>query len=126
MPRDLTKLISEFQHIEIRSNEDIEKYEKLIRAIGSEIYLLMHFHADEIEAALSRYKGKWYTFGWEAKARARMVAVRLRIGAEAAKAMAVAGVKMHAAFHRHFVEPERMAKQRSTKSKSTSFNINVD
>lgn len=126
MARDLVKLVETFQDIELRNNEDIHQYEQLARAIGSELYLLMHFHADELEARLSRYTGKWYTFGVTSKARARLVSARLRIGAEGFKAAAVAGVKMHSAFVRHFVDPERIAKQRSEHVKGGDFDLNVD
>ena len=123
---DLVKLVQAFEDIEFRSNEDISKYARICRAIGAELYLRQHFHASEIESRLSRYRGKWYHFGVTSKVKARLVAARLRIGAEGAKAFGVSGVKMHAAFEKHFVLPEREAKQRARHARTRGFDVNVD
>ena len=124
---DLIKLVQAFEDIEFRSNEDISKYSRITRAIGAEMYLRMSFHASELEARLGKYKGKWYHFGVSSRVRARLVAARLRIGAEGFKAAGVAGVKMHAAFEKHFVAPERAAKSKARHSKSRApFDVHVD
>ena len=125
---DLGKLVREFERIEFLTNEDVDRYCRISRAIGAELYLRMHFHASELEARLSRYKGKWYHFGVSSRVRARLVAARLRIGAEGFKAAGVAGVKMHAAFQRHFVEPERNARRasRHVRTRAKTFDVKVD
>jgi hypothetical protein len=126
MARDLIKLVQQFDAIEFASNEDLKKYAKLLRDLGAELYLRTHFHASEIEAKLSRYKGKWYHFGVVSRVRARLVSARLRIGAEGVKAWAVSGIKMHAAFEKHFVAPERAARAKAKHAKDPrGFEIKV-
>jgi hypothetical protein len=124
MRSDLPKLVQEFMNFEFTSNKDVARYAKLVRTIGAELYLHTHFHASEVEAKLSRYKGRWYHFGITAKVKARLVAARLRIGAEACKAWGVCGIKMAAAFEKHFVAPERAAKNGSNKKKAP-FQVHV-
>jgi hypothetical protein len=124
---DLAKLVQAFEDIEFRSNEDIAKYSRITRAIGAELYLRMSFHAAELEARLGKYRGRWYHFGVSSRVRARLVGARLRIGAEGFKAAGVAGVKMHAAFEKHFVQPEREAKGKARHAKARAgFDVNVD
>jgi hypothetical protein len=125
MRDDLPKLVRQFTQFEFNNNEDVKRYAKLVRTIGAELYLHTHFHASEVEAKLSRYRGRWYQFGMGAKVRARLVAARLRIGAEACKAWGVSGIKMHAAFEKHFVAPERTAKQAASRKRTGAFSVNV-
>jgi hypothetical protein len=111
MAGDLVKLVQAFENIELRTDKDIKQYARLARAIGFEMYVRTHFHADELQSSLRRYKGRWYHFGLSTRWRSRLVASRLRIGAEGFKAAGIGGVQMAAAFERHFVQPEREARR---------------
>jgi hypothetical protein len=124
--KDLIKLVQAFEDIEFRSNADVVRYSRITRAIGAELYLRMNFHAAELEARLGKYKGRWYHFGITSRVRARLVAARLKIGAEGFKAAGVAGVKMAAAFEKHFVQPEREARRSRKRTRAGGFTVDVD
>lgn len=119
--QNLQKLMS----MEIRNDKDIDLYTRRLKAVGSDLYLRIGMDADFIQARLSQYKGRWFEFGLGAKIRAKLVAAHLRVGAEAFKTGAVGAIKMNAAFRKHFVEPEREAKQAKHRS-SKSFTIQGD
>lgn len=108
---------------EFQTDKDIREYTKLIRKMSQELHLRVGMDADVIQAILSEYKGKWYTFGVQSKVKARIVAAHLKVGAEAAKLLGVSAVKMAAAFDKHFVKPEHDARRSSSRSKRKPFNI---
>ncbi|MFI8258885.1 hypothetical protein [Streptomyces filamentosus] len=105
------RMIYLVERIELRSDRDIVALCKAINRLGRELHLILGMRAEEVQGVLSTYKGKWYQFGAGSKVRARLVAAHLRVGAEAAKALGVAALKCAHAFDRHFVAPEREAKQ---------------
>lgn len=124
---DLVKLIQQFQNAELMTSKDVIAYGKLLRQIGNELYLQSYFRADELEAALKNYKGKWYHFGASTRIRAKLVTAHLRIGADGVAAWALSGVKMTHSFHKHFVGPERHARGQARKPKTKSnFEIFTD
>ncbi|MGV0101237.1 hypothetical protein [Streptomyces californicus] len=106
------QLIHAIERIEFRSERDIVAVAKAINHLGRELHLILGMRAEEINGVLSTYKGKWYTFGASSRVKARLVSAHLKVSAEAAKALGVGGLKMAHAFDRHFVRPEREAKQR--------------
>ncbi|MFF6794554.1 hypothetical protein ACFY9C_36425 [Streptomyces filamentosus] len=105
------RMIYLVERIELRSDRDIVALCKAINRLGRELHLILGMRAEEVQGVLSTYKGKWYAFGASSRVRARLVAAHLRVGAEAAKALGVAALKCAHAFDRHFVAPEREAKQ---------------
>ncbi|MGW3378412.1 hypothetical protein [Streptomyces hydrogenans] len=116
------RMIYMVERIELRNDRDIVALCKAINRLGRELHLILGMRAEEVQGVLSTYKGAWYTFGASSRVRARLVAAHLRVGAEAAKALGVAALKTAHAFDRHFVQPEREAKQQArgkTKPKPT-------
>ncbi|MFJ3099605.1 hypothetical protein [Streptomyces hydrogenans] len=116
------RMIYLVEKIELRSDRDIVALCKAINYLGRELHLILGMRAEEVQGVLSTYKGAWYTFGASSKVRARLVAAHLRVSAEAAKALGVAALKTAHAFDRHFVQPEREARQQArgkTKPKPT-------
>ncbi|MFI8515355.1 hypothetical protein ACIGHB_29925 [Streptomyces sp. NPDC085460] len=107
------RMIYLIERIELRSDKDIVALCRAINRLGRELHLILGMRAEEVQGVLSTYRGKWYTFGASSRVRARLVAAHLRVGAEAAKALGVAALKTAHAFDRHFVAPEREAKQRA-------------
>lgn len=127
MSSNLPRLVAELERIEFNSDKDIDRYTRLIKAIGTELYLRAGLDAEVLQATLGRYKGRWYLFGVDVKVRAKLVAAHLKISAEAAKAYAVGAIRMHAAFRRHFVEPEQEAKRKARHAKGKgNFRIGED
>lgn len=126
MRDDLPGLMRQLENVEFRSNKDITAYGRLTRNIGEELYLRMHFQASDLEARLKHYKGKWYHFGVSSRVKAKIVSAHLRIGAEAAKAWGIAGVKMTASFDKHFAAPERAARGAKPKRPKSDFSIDDD
>ena len=106
------RLIHAVEQIEIRNNKDILALAKAINLLGRELHLILGMRAEEINAVLSQYKGRWYTFGASSRVKARLVSAHLKVSAEAAKALGVGALKMAHAFNRHFVLPEQEAKSR--------------
>lgn len=121
----LSALITRLEKIEFRTDKDLYEYARILRAIGLELNLRVAMDADVVSAILSQYKGKWYTFGLQSKVRGKLVGAHLRVGAQAARTMGLAGVKMYASFIRHFVQPEIEAekKAREGKGKAKGFAI---
>ncbi|MGW3304696.1 hypothetical protein [Streptomyces rubiginosohelvolus] len=119
------RLIHLVERIEIRSDKDILALAKAINHLGRELHLILGMRAEEINGVLSTYKGKWYTFGASSRVKARLVSAHLKVSGEAAKALGVGALKMAAAFDRHFVKPEREARQRrnGTRPARKSFSI---
>ncbi|MFE3124025.1 hypothetical protein ACFXHD_11460 [Streptomyces hydrogenans] len=107
------RMIYMVERIELRSDRDIVALCKAINRLGRELHLILGMRAEEVQGALSTYKGAWYTFGASSRVRARLVAAHLRVSAEAAKALGVGALKCAHAFDRHFVQPEREAKQQA-------------
>ncbi|MEU8883875.1 hypothetical protein [Streptomyces hydrogenans] len=107
------RMIYLVERIELRSDKDIVALCRAINRLGRELHLILGMRAEEVQGVLSTYKGRWYHFGASNRVRARLVAAHLRVGAEAAKALGVAALKTAHAFDRHFVAPEREAKQRA-------------
>ncbi|WP_329039920.1 hypothetical protein OIE71_34780 (plasmid) [Streptomyces sp. NBC_01725] len=106
------RLIYMVERIELRNDRDILALAKAINHLGRELHLILGMRAEEVNGVLSTYKGKWYFFGASSKIKARLVSAHLKVSAEAAKALGVGSLKMAHAFNRHFVVPEREAKQR--------------
>jgi hypothetical protein len=118
------RLIHLVERIEIRNDKDILAMAKAINHLGRELHLILGMRAEEINGVLSTYKGKWYTFGASSRIKARLVSAHLKVSAEAAKALGVGALKMAHAFDRHFVKPEREARQRrSGKTSRREFSI---
>ncbi|MFD4392582.1 hypothetical protein [Streptomyces sp. NPDC058495] len=119
------RMIHLVERIELRSDKDIVNLCRAINRLGRELHLILGMRAEEVQGVLSTYKGKWYHFGASNRVRARLVAAHLRVGAEAARALGVAALKTAHAFDRHFVAPEREAKQRARGEtpKKKSFTI---
>lgn len=121
------RMIYAVERIEIRSDRDILALAKAINHLGRELHLILGMRAEEINGVLSTYKGKWYTFGASSRVKARLVSAHLKVSAEAAKALGVGALKMAHAFNRHFVVPEREAKQRRQGGKARrEFTIGGD
>ncbi|MFH9959714.1 hypothetical protein ACH4OX_36675 [Streptomyces roseolus] len=110
------RMIYMIERIELRSDRDIVALCKAINRLGRELHLILGMRAEEVQGVLSTYKGAWYTFGASSRVRARLVAAHLRVAAEAAKALGVAALKTAHAFDRHFVAPEREARQQARKT----------
>ncbi|EST17896.1 hypothetical protein [Streptomyces niveus] len=108
------RLIYAIERIELRSDRDILALARAINHLGRELHLILGMRAEEVNGVLSTYKGKWYTFGASSRIKARLVSAHLKVSGEAAKALGVGALKMAHAFNRHFVVPEREAKQRRT------------
>ncbi|WP_185993064.1 hypothetical protein [Streptomyces sp. 130] len=106
------RLIYAIERIEFRSDRDILALAKAINHLGRELHLILGMRAEELNGVLSTYKGKWYTFGASSRVKARLVSAHLKVSAEAAKALGVGSLKMAHAFNRHFVQPEREARQK--------------
>ncbi|MGW3077875.1 hypothetical protein [Kitasatospora sp. NPDC001132] len=113
---NLVRLVHQLERIEFTTDRDLFLYAKTLRAIGLELHMRIGMDADVVAAVLSQYKGKWYTFGLESKVRGKLVGAHLRAGSEAAKIVGLAGVKMYAAFVRHFVKPETEAAERARRN----------
>ncbi|MER7901341.1 hypothetical protein ABTX62_36150 [Streptomyces sp. NPDC096046] len=121
------RLIYAVERIEIKGSKDILALAKAINHLGRELHLILGMRAEEINGVLSTHKGKWYTFGASSRVKARLVSAHLKVSAEAAKALGVGALKMAHAFNRHFIVPEREAKQRrTTKTARREFNMEVD
>ncbi|MFE9341301.1 hypothetical protein [Streptomyces sp. NPDC007063] len=118
-------LWAKLEKLEFRTDRDLYEYARILRAIGLELNMRVAMDADVVAAILSQYKGKWYTFGMQSKVRGKLVGAHLRVGASAAKTVGLAGVKMYAAFVRHFIQPEIEAekKAREGKGKKPGFSI---
>lgn len=114
---DLVKLIQQLEKIEFRTDRDLYRYARILRAIGLELYMRVGMDADMVTAILGQYKGKWYTFGLQSKLRAKLVGAHLRGGASAAKVLGLSGVKMYASFVKHFIKPEQEAEAEARKGK---------
>ncbi|MFF8618519.1 hypothetical protein [Streptomyces sp. NPDC015350] len=111
------RLIYMVERIELRNDKDILALGKAINHLGRELHLILGMRAEEIEGVLSTYKGKWYTFGAGSRVKAKLVSAHLKVSAEAAKALGVGALKMSHAFDRHFVKPEREARERKQGTK---------
>ncbi|MFJ3819270.1 hypothetical protein [Streptomyces sp. NPDC090056] len=120
------RMIYAIERIEIRSNRDIVALAKAINHLGRELHLILGMRAEEVNGVLSTYKGSWYTFGASSRVKARLVSAHLKVSAEAAKALGVGALKMAAAFDRHFVQPEREAKNARKAPKRREFTIEGD
>ncbi|MFB7032110.1 MULTISPECIES: hypothetical protein [unclassified Streptomyces] len=120
------RLIYMVERIEIRSNRDIVALARAINHLGRELHLILGMRAEEINGVLSTYKGSWYTFGASSRVKARLVSAHLKVSAEAAKALGVGALKMASAFDRHFVQPEREAKNARKAPKRREFTIEGD
>ncbi|MEG8275753.1 hypothetical protein [Streptomyces sp. AHA2] len=105
-------MISAIERIEFRGAKDILDCAKAVNRLGRELHFILAMRAEEIQAVLSTHKGTWYTFGAQSRIRARLVAMHLKVSAEAAKALGVGSLKMAHAFDRHFVKPEQEAKRK--------------
>lgn len=112
------RLIYAVERIEIRNDKDILALARAINHLGRELHLILGMRAEEINGALSTYKGKWYTFGASSRVKARLVSAHLKVSAEAAKALGVGALKMAHAFNRHFVKPEQEAKAKRNGQKT--------
>ncbi|MEU4352816.1 hypothetical protein [Streptomyces sp. NPDC023838] len=118
------RMIYAIERIEIRSDKDILALAKAINYLGRELHLILGMRAEEVQGVLSTYKGQWFTFGASSRIRARLVAAHLKVSAEAARALGVGALKFAFAFDRHFVRPEREARQRrTTKTTRPTFTI---
>jgi hypothetical protein len=111
-------MIATIERIEFKSEKDILALAKAVNRLGRELHFILGMRAEEIQAVLSTYKGKWYTFGASSRVKARLVAMHLKVSAEAAKALGVGALKMAYAFDRHFVKPEQEAKKRRNGQKA--------
>ncbi|MDN5380663.1 MULTISPECIES: hypothetical protein [Streptomyces] len=121
------RLIHAIERIEFRSDKDILALAKAVNHLGRELYLILGMRAEELNGVLSQYKGRWYTFGAQSRIKARLVSAHLKVSAEAAKALGVGALKMAHAFDRHFVKPEREARQqRGGKHARPTFTIGED
>ena len=107
------RLIHAIERIEIASDKDVLALAKAINHLGRELHLILGMRADELQGVLSQYQGKWYTFGAASRVKSRLVAAHLKVSAEAAKALGVGALKMAHSFDRHFVKPEREARQKA-------------
>lgn len=116
-PSNLAAMFSKLEKIEFKTDRDLYEYARVLRAIGLELSMRVAMDADFVSAILSQYKGKWYTFGLESKARGKLVGAHLRVGAMAARTLGLAGVKMYAAFVRHFIQPEIEAEKKAREGK---------
>lgn len=113
----LSKYIAELEKIEFNSDKDIDRYAKTLKRVSRELHQRIGMDADMLGATLGQYKGRWYEFGLGSKARGRLVAAHLRVSAEAVRACGVGAAKMHGAFRKHFVEPERQARAAQERSR---------
>lgn len=117
-------MISAIERIEFRGAKDIMDCAKAVNRLGRELHFILSMRAEEIQAVLSTHKGTWYTFGASSRVRARLVAMHLKVSAEAAKALGVGALKMAHAFDRHFVKPEQEAKRKKNGQKGRrEFNM---
>jgi hypothetical protein len=105
-------MIRAIERIEFRNEKDIMALAKAVNRLGRELHFILGMRAEEVQAVLSTYKGKWYTFGASSRVKARLVAMHLKVSAEAAKALGVGALKMAHAFDRHFIKPEQEAKRK--------------
>jgi hypothetical protein len=110
-------MVSAIERIEFRGPKDILDCAKAVNRLGRELHFILAMRAEEIQAVLSTHKGTWYTFGAQSRIRARLVAMHLKVSAEAAKALGVGALKMAHAFDRHFVKPEQEAKRKKNGQK---------
>lgn len=121
------QLIYAIEKLEFRSNKDIVALAKAINHLGRELHLILGMRAEELQGVLATYKSPWYTLGSGSKIKARLVAAHLKVSAEAAKALGVGALKMAYAFDRHFVKPEREARQKkNNQPKKPAFEIVED
>jgi hypothetical protein len=111
-------MISVIERIEFRNEKDIIACAKAVNRLGRELHFILSMRAEEIQGVLSTYKGAWYTFGASSRVRARLVAMHLKVSAEAAKALGVGALKMAHAFDRHFIKPEQDAKRKKNGQKT--------
>lgn len=117
-------LIAAIERIEFRNEKDILELAKAVNRLGRELHFIIGMRAEEVQGVLSTYKGKWYTFGASSRVKARLVAMHLKVSAEAAKALGVGALKMAHAFDRHFIKPEQEAKRkRNGKTARREFTI---
>jgi hypothetical protein len=105
-------MLAVIERIEFRGPKDILACAKAVNRLGRELHFILSMRAEEIQAVLSKHKGTWYTFGASSRIKARLVAMHLKVSAEAAKALGVGALKMAHAFDRHFVKPEQEAKRK--------------
>lgn len=110
-------MISAIERIEFRGAKDIMACAKAVNRLGRELHFILSMRAEEIQAVLSTHKGTWYVFGADVRIKARLVAMHLKVSAEAAKALGVGALKMAHAFDRHFVKPEQEAKRKKNGQK---------
>lgn len=112
------------ERVEFRGPKDIIACAKAVNLLGRELHFILSMRAEEIQAVLSTHKGTWYTFGASSRVKARLVAMHLKVSAEAAKALGVGALKMAHAFDRHFIKPEQEAKRKkSGKSNRREFSM---
>lgn len=120
-------LIHAIERIEFRSEKDILALAKAVNRLGRELHFILGMRAEEVQGVLSTYKGQWYTFGAASRVKARLVAMHLKVSAEAAKALGVGALKMAHAFDRHFIKPEQDAKKKRNGQQSRpKFTIGSD
>jgi len=105
-------MIAAIERIEFRNEKDIMALAAAVNRLGRELHFILGMRAEEVQGVLSTYKGKWYTFGAQSRIKARLVAMHLKVSAEAAKALGVGALKMAHAFDRHFIKPEQDAKKK--------------
>jgi hypothetical protein len=111
-------MIAAIERIEFSSEKDIIALAKAVNRLGRELHFILSMRAEEVQAVLSTFKGQWYTFGAASRVKARLVAMHLKVSAEAAKALGVGALKMAHAFDRHFVKPELEAKRKRNGQKA--------
>lgn len=111
-------MISAIERIEFSSEKDILDLAKAVNRLGRELHFILGMRAEEVQGVLSTYKGHWYTFGASSRVKARLVAMHLKVSAEAAKALGVGALKMAHAFDRHFIKPEQEAKKKRNGQKT--------
>lgn len=111
-------MISVIERLEFRNEKDILACATAVNRLGRELHFLLSMRAEEIQGVLSTYKGAWYTFGASSRVKARLVAMHLKVSAEAAKALGVGALKMAHAFDRHFIKPEQDAKRKKNGQKT--------
>lgn len=117
-------MIAAIERIEFHDEKDILSLAAAVNRLGRELNFILSMRAEEINAVLSTYKGRWYTFGASSRVKARLVSMHLKVSAEAAKALGVGALKMAHAFDRHFIKPEQEAqRKRSGKPARREFTI---
>lgn len=114
---NLAQLVKQLENVEFKTDRDLYRYARILRAIGLELHMRVGMDADMVSAILSQYKGKWFTFGLQSKIRGKLVGAHLKGGASAAKVLGLSGVKMYASFVKHFIQPEIEAEKKAREGK---------